>query len=344
MFEPKLDQSTLVLEPTILTSLDIAAPDDAVAPARRYDMKVVDEIADSAAREAPMFVRLATISAVVFPPFALVAVMILAWNSYFGWLDLTMMGVMYLLTGLGITVGYHRLYTHKSFATRGAVAAFFAVCGSMASQGPVIWWSAIHRKHHQHSDQHGDPHSPHAGCAPGIIGTLKGFVYAHMGWLFADLRADMRRFVPDLLADKTTVRINELFPVIVLAGLIIPAIIGGLITMTWMGALLGFLWGGVVRMFLLHHVTWSVNSVCHIWGTREYASGDESRNNPIFGILALGEGWHNNHHAFPASARHGLKWWQFDMSWVLIRSLERVGLAKKVRLPGVDRLESRRVK
>ena len=181
MFEPKLDQSTLVLEPTILTSLDIAAPEDAVAPARRYDMKVVDEIADSAAREAPMFVRLATISAVVFPPFALVAVMILAWNSYFGWLDLTMMGVMYLLTGLGITVGYHRLYTHKSFATRGAVAAFFAVCGSMAAQGPVIWWSAIHRKHHQHSDQHGDPHSPHAGCAPGIIGTLKGFVYAHMG-------------------------------------------------------------------------------------------------------------------------------------------------------------------
>ena len=153
----------------------------------------------------------------------------------------------------------------------------------------------------------------------------------------------MKRYVPDLLGDKTTLRISNAFPLLVLAGFAIPALIGGLVTMTWMGALLGFLWGGVVRMLLLHHVTWSVNSVCHIWGAKEYNSGDESRNNPVMGILAFGEGWHNNHHAFPASARHGLRWWQFDMSWVVIRSLERFGLAKKVRLPGAERLATKKV-
>jgi stearoyl-CoA desaturase (delta-9 desaturase) len=174
-----------------------------------------------------------------------------------------------------------------------------------------------------------------------VRGAVKGFLHAHMGWLFEDLRADMKRYVPDLLADRTTVRINQLFPLWVALGLLIPAAIGGLVTMTWMGAFLGFLWGGIVRICVLHHVTWSINSVCHIWGSRDYASGDESRNNPIFGILAFGEGWHNNHHAFPASARHGLKWWQFDSSWVIIRTLEKLGLASKVRLPAPDRLAAK---
>jgi stearoyl-CoA desaturase (delta-9 desaturase) len=164
-----------------------------------------------------------------------------------------------------------------------------------------------------------------------------------MGWLFADLCADMKRYVPDLLAEKTTVRINSLFPLWVALGLVIPAVIGGLVTMTWMGAFLGFLWGGIVRLCVLHHVTWSVNSVCHIWGKQEYASGDQSRNNAVMGILAFGEGWHNNHHAFPASARHGLKWWQFDSSWVVIRTLEKLGLAKKVRVPSADRLDARKI-
>jgi stearoyl-CoA desaturase (delta-9 desaturase) len=297
--------------------------------------------AEAALRQPPLAVRLATATAVVVPPLALVGTMILAWGGYFGWLYVGLLAGMYIVSGLGITIGYHRLYTHKSFATRGPVAVLFAIFGGMATQGPVIWWCATHRKHHQHSDHEHDPHSPHAGHAPGIRGAVRGFLHAHMGWLFSDLRADMKRYVPDLLADRTTVRINRLFPLWVALGLAIPAAIGGLVTMTWMGALLGFLWGGIVRICLLHHVTWSINSVCHIWGSRDYASGDESRNNPIFGILAFGEGWHNNHHAFPASARHGLKWWQFDSSWLVIRTLEKLGLASKIRLPAPDRLAAK---
>jgi stearoyl-CoA desaturase (delta-9 desaturase) len=167
-------------------------------------------------------------------------------------------------------------------------------------------------------------------------------MHAHIGWLFSSTGDSNYRYVPDLLADKTIMRVNNLFPVWVALGLAIPAIIGGLVTMSWTGAALGFLWGGLVRMFLLHHSTWSINSICHVWGWRDYRSGDESRNNPVMGILSFGEGWHNNHHAFPSSARHGLKWWQFDASWVIIRSLQIVGLASKVRLPTKERMDARR--
>ena len=330
--------SAAAIESTILAALDVS---DSAAPAQRHES--VRAGFDAPAQRAPVWVRVATMSAVVLPPFAVIAVMLLAWGGWFHWIDLALLVGMYLVTGLGVTIGYHRLYTHKSFATRGPIAAFLAICGSMSAQGPVVWWAATHRKHHQHSDHEHDPHSPHAGRAPGALGAIGGFLHAHMGWLFYDLTPDMKRYVPDLLADRTVMRIHRAFPLLVILGLAIPAIIGGLVTMSWMGALLGFLWGGVVRMFMLHHVTWSVNSVCHIWGAKEYHSGDESRNNPVMGILALGEGWHNNHHAFPASARHGLKWWQFDLSWVIIRTLERVGLAKKVRLPAEDRLAARRV-
>ena len=334
--------SNQVLSEQVLSALDIvvAGETEQVTPARRHEPHDVE---DSASQLAPLHVRLATFAAVALPPFALVGVMLLAWGGWFHWIDLALLGGMYVLTGLGVTIGYHRLYTHKSFATRGPIAAFFGICGSMAVQGPLIWWCATHRKHHQHSDDILDPHSPHAGRAPGMVGFAKGFLHSHVGWLFADITPEMKRYVPDLLGDKTTLRISNAFPLLVLAGFAIPALIGGLVTMTWMGALLGFLWGGVVRMLLLHHVTWSVNSVCHIWGAKEYNSGDESRNNPVMGILAFGEGWHNNHHAFPASARHGLRWWQFDMSWVVIRSLERFGLAKKVRLPGAERLATKKV-
>ncbi len=336
-------QPALDLPNSILVDLDIANDSDAYKPAERYHDQVGTAHVDGARERPPLAARIATICAVVFPPMALVAVMVLAWGGWFSYLDLALLGVMYTATALGVTVGYHRLYTHKSFATRGPIAAFFAICGSMSAQGPVIWWSAVHRQHHQYSDQEHDPHSPHAGYGDGLWNSIRGAIHAHMGWLFEDVDANMQRYVPDLLADKTTVRIHKAFPFLVLFGLLLPGVVAGLITMTWMGALLGFLWGGVVRMFLLHHVTWSINSVCHIWGAREYASNDESRNNPIFGLLAFGEGWHNNHHAFPASARHGLKWWQLDMSWLIIRSLELVGLAKKVRLPSPDRLNTRRL-
>ena len=293
------------------------------------------------AQRVGRFTRIATAAAVILPPFAVVATMVLAWGGLFHMTDLVLLVTMYVLTAGGITVGYHRLYTHKSFVARGPVAVFFAILGGMALQGPVIWWCATHRCHHQHFDHDHDPHSPHAGRAPGIAGAVRGFLHAHMGWLFGPLEPDAKRYVPDLLADRTTVLLNKLFPLWAALGFIIPAVVGGLVTMSWMGAFTGFLWGGLVRLFLVHHVTWSVNSVCHIWGRQDYHSGDQSRNNAIMGILALGEGWHNNHHAFPASARHGLKWWQFDASWVTIRTLERLGLASKVRLPAPDRLERR---
>ncbi len=328
---------------TILHELDIAVESDEAKPAERYEDPADHAPTNVELLRPVLAVRVFTMIAVIAPPFALVAVMVLAWGGWFNLVDVVLLGAFYVITALGVTVGYHRLFTHKSFAARRPVAAFFAFCGSMSAQGPVIWWSAVHRSHHQHSDKELDPHSPHAGRAKGFIGLVQGFLHAHMGWLFSDIRSDLERYVPDLLADRMIVRINNAFPFIVLFGLLLPGVIGGLYTMTWMGALLGFLWGGIVRMCVLHHVTWSINSVCHIWGSREYASGDHSRNNPIFGILAFGEGWHNNHHAFPASARHGLKWWQIDGSWIVIRSLELLGLAKKVRLPAPERLATRRL-
>ncbi len=332
----------LALDDSILQTLDIASDGDAVRPAERCH-EPQSTGTEHVELLRPLYAtRVFTMLAVTVPPLAVVGVMLLAWGGWMTSVDLALLGSMYVLTALGVTIGFHRLYTHKSFATRGPIAAFFAICGSMSAQGPVIWWAAVHRAHHQHSDREQDPHSPHAGRAAGWIGSVRGFLHAHAGWLFADVRADLRRYVPDLLADATAVRINNAFPYIVVAGILLPGIVGGLITASWMGALLGTLWGGVVRIFVLHHVTWSINSVCHVWGAREYASGDHSRNNPIFGILAFGEGWHNNHHAFPASARHGLRWWQLDMSWLIIRSLERIGLAKKVRLPSPERLAARR--
>ena len=331
-----------ILRPALGAASSVAAPpltftDDAHADVAlgASDMHPAETV------RASRLARFGTLAAVIVPPLALVATMALAWGGWFGWVDLALMVGMYVITGLGVTIGYHRLVTHRSFRAKRPIELFFAICGSMAAQGPILWWAATHRRHHQHSDHEHDPHSPHAGQEPGLMGRVSGFLHAHIGWLFADLRADADRYIPDLTADRGLERISALFPLWVLLGLALPAAIGGLVTMSWMGVLLGFLWGGLVRMLLLHHVTWSVNSVCHLWGARDYRSGDESRNNPVMGVLALGEGWHNNHHAFPASARHGLKWWQFDLSWVVIRTLEKLGLAEKVRVPSADRLAAR---
>ena len=208
----------------------------------------------------------------------------------------------------------------------------------MAVEGPVIEWVATHRKHHQHSDSEHDPHSPHIhGETLGSV--LRGAIHAHIGWfILARVRSrdharelrdeDARRYARDLESDPVVRWVDRMFPLFVLLSLMIPAVAGGLVTMTWTGALLGFLWGGLVRIFLVHHVTWSINSVCHIWGTRPFRTHDESRNNAILGVLALGEGWHNNHHAFPASARHGLKWWQLDTSYLIILAMSKLRLAR----------------
>ena len=289
-------------------------------------------------------VKALTLLAVIVPPLGLAVAIWFAWGGWFTVTDMVLLVVGYMLTAMGITIGYHRYYTHRSFEASAPVAWTFSVLGTMAVQGPLLWWVTTHRRHHQHSDEHDDPHSPHAGREAGFVGWLSGFAHAHVGWLFSrGNHTSVRRYAPDVAADPRAQLISRLFPLWVLLGFVLPALIGWAIDGGWRGALLGFLWGGLIRMAAVHHATWSVNSVCHIWGWQTYRSGDHSRNNPVMGILAMGEGWHNNHHAFPASARHGLEWWQFDISWIVIRSMSAVGLVDSIRLPGAQRMSEKRI-
>lgn len=281
---------------------------------------------------APLAVRVVTFFAITIPLLGVVAAPFFLWGWGLGWTDLGLLLGMYVLTALGITVGFHRLFVHHSFETYTWVKFVWAVLGSMAVQGPLLKWVALHRRHHQHSDTPDDPHSPqHEGR--GIVGLLRGFWHAHIGWFFQADPPDLDRYVKDLSASTSLRVASKLFPLWVLLGLLIPAAMGGVITLSWAGVWTGLIWGGLVRVFLVHHVTWSVNSACHLWGMRPYRSNDESRNNVLFGILALGEGWHNTHHAFPTSARHGLRWWQFDASYWVIRTLAMLGLAWNLKLP-----------
>jgi stearoyl-CoA desaturase (delta-9 desaturase) len=274
----------------------------------------------------------ANLVGVIGPFLGLVVAGVLAWGRGLSWVDLGLLLGMYVLTGLGITVGYHRLFTHGAFETNAVVQFILAALGSMAVEGPLLEWVAQHRRHHQHSDTPDDPHSPHHQ-GRGFLGLLRGLWHAHLGWAFKAQPVNLSRYVKDLRQSRLLRGVSALFPVWVVVSLLLPAALGGLLTQTWAGALLGLLWGGLVRIFLVHHVTWSVNSVCHLWGRRPFATDDQSKNNFLFGILALGEGWHNNHYAFPTSARHGLRWWQIDVSYYCIRGLALVGLAWEVRLP-----------
>lgn len=283
---------------------------------------------------------------VVIPFIGLAAAIVLLWGIAFDWTYLLILAGMYLVTAVGITVGYHRLFTHASFETPAVIRYLLAAAGSMAVQGPVIHWCAEHRRHHQHSDTQEDPHSPHMAShgswGEGLFATLRGAFHSHVGWLFAKPSENLDKYTRDLRRDPAVVLADREFIVWVVMGLVIPAVVGGLITMSATGMLLGFLWGGLVRVLLVHHVTWSVNSICHLWGTRPFESHDESRNNPIVGFLAFGEGWHNNHHAFPTSARHGLRWWEFDLAYVMVRAMQTVGLARRVRVPDKVRLAEKR--
>jgi len=302
------------------------------------------EHADGPLPRPGLLARVITLLAILLPLAGFVAAMVLLWGTGFSWLYLGLLAGGYLLTAVGITVGFHRLFTHKAFEAHPVVKVTLAVLGSMAVQGPVIAWAATHRSHHQHSDHEDDPHSPH-NHGEGVRAMLKGLLHAHCGWLFTNSAArDYTRYVPDLLTDNTLRFISRMFPLWVVLGLLIPAAIAFAVTGTWYGAFLGFLWGGLARVFLVHHVTWSVNSICHTWGTQAFTSHDHSRNNPIVGVLAMGEGWHNNHHAFPASARHGLRWWEFDASYLLIRVLAAFRLASNIRLPAPERMQAKRKK
>jgi stearoyl-CoA desaturase (delta-9 desaturase) len=270
-----------------------------------------------------------TLIAVVVPWIGFLSAAVLAWNRILGPTDLVLFFVMYLIAGFGVTGGYHRLFTHRSFACPSWVRFLFGVAGSMAVQGPLFFWVATHRRHHQYSDNDGDPHSP-CQHGEGVGGMLKGFWHAHLGWMFHGADAMAVRSLPDLSRDKTARVIHRGFVIWALVGVVLPAVLGGLITWSWFGALTGFLWGGLARIFVAHHATWSVNSICHMWGARAFETRDGSRNNPAVAIVSLGEGWHNNHHAYPQSARHGLRWFQFDPTWILIWTLSRVRLAWNV--------------
>ncbi len=271
--------------------------------------------------------------AVALPFVAFIAAIVLLWNSAVSATDLGILAVMYVLTGLGVTVGFHRLLTHRSFAVPKPLEYTFAILGSMAVQGPVMSWVADHRKHHAHADEEGDPHSPHVGHGDGFSGVMRGLWHAHTGWLFSTQgRASARQYAKDLYEDRGMRTINRQFPLIVVLSLLIPALAGWAITGTWMGALTGYLWGGLVRIFLVHHITWSVNSVCHFLGTRRFETEDHSTNVAWLSLPSFGESWHHNHHAFPRSANHGLRRWEtlLDPSALLIAGLEKVGLARNV--------------
>jgi stearoyl-CoA desaturase (delta-9 desaturase) len=261
-------------------------------------------------------------------PFLLLAVAAWqVWNEALHWRDLAILAVVYVFTGLGITVGFHRLLTHRSFKTSRVLRGIFAALGSAAIEGPVISWVADHRKHHTFSDEQGDPHSPHVGHGGGWRGTLRGLFHAHMGWLFIHTeRGAKRRFARDLIDDPVISFVDRTFLLWAVVGLALPFVLGYVIGGTLVAGLTALLWGGAVRVFLLHHFTYSINSVCHVFGRRQFPTDDESRNVFWLALPTFGEAWHNNHHAFPTSAFHGLRRWQLDPSSAVISTLERLGL------------------
>ncbi|MFZ0324055.1 MAG: fatty acid desaturase [Actinomycetes bacterium] len=278
---------------------------------------------------------------IVVPFLALLVAIPAAWGGFLGWTDLVLLVLTYTLTAIGITVGFHRHFTHGSFKARRPLRLTLAVLGSYAVEGPLDRWVADHRRHHAFSDKVGDPHSPwRFGERPRDV--LRGLFYAHMGWLFDIEQSPRDKYVPDLLADPGLTRISRAFPALVAGSLLIPTVLGGLLTWSWWGALTAFFWAGLVRIALVHHVTWSINSVCHVMGNHPYRSRDRSGNVWWLAIPSLGESWHNLHHADPTCARHGVDKGQIDISARTIRWFEQLGWAYDVRWPKTDRLAARR--
>ena len=274
--------------------------------------------------------RNANIAAVIVPFLGVIAGAVLLWNHFLGPRDLAIFAVMYLLSAFGVTVGFHRLLTHRAFQTHRWLRYTLAVLGSLSLQGAVIDWVADHRKHHTFTDEDGDPHSPHAGAGAGLRGMLSGLWHAHVGWLFETHgQASSKRYAPDLVSDPVMRRINRGFPLLALASLLLPFLAGLALSGGSLldGGLSALLWGGLVRIFLVHHVTWSINSICHFFGRRRFDTDDHSTNVFWLALPSLGEAWHHNHHAFPRSAFHGLRWYEFDPTGWLILGLERAGLA-----------------
>jgi len=285
--------------------------------------------------------RTANLAGVVLPFIGTLVAIVMLWNRAVDLTDLILLVVMYMITAVGITVGFHRLLTHRAFASYPWVERTFAVLGSLSVQGSVMDWVADHRKHHAHTDREGDPHSPHIGHGSG----LSGLWHAHVGWLMETQgQADWKKYAAELYEDPAMRRIGRWFPQLALLSLLVPAAAGwALHDFTAAGALRGLVWGGLVRIFFVHHVTWSVNSVCHFFGTRRFDIDDHSTNVGWLAVLSLGESWHHNHHAFPRSAYHGLRWFEIDVSGLIIAGMQKVGLAWNVVRISPERQQARAV-
>jgi stearoyl-CoA desaturase (delta-9 desaturase) len=279
---------------------------------------------------------------IAVPFVAIVAAVPVAWGGWLDWTDVVIAVFMYFLTGHGITVGYHRLFTHKAFKPNRAVKVYLAITGSMAIQGPVVRWVADHRKHHKFSDREGDPHSPWR-YGTSIRALTRGFLHAHMMWLFDTEQTPQRKYAPDLMKDTDVVRVSRLFWLWVAVSLALPAVLGGLLTWSWQGAVTAFFWGSLVRVGMLHHVTWSINSICHTIGDRPFVSRDKSANVWWLAIPSMGESWHNLHHADPTCARHGVMRGQLDSSARVIWLMEKLGWVSDVRWPVRERIRARLV-
>jgi stearoyl-CoA desaturase (delta-9 desaturase) len=280
---------------------------------------------------------------VVVPFLAVLAAVPLAWTAgWLGWSDVAIFAVCYVVAGLGVTVGFHRYFTHGSFKARRPLRIALAVAGSLSLEMGIIDWVATHRRHHKYSDAEGDPHSPWR-FGNDWKALTKGLLFAHVGWLFSSERTNRQRYAPDLMADKDIRRVHDGFSWLVAASMLVPPMVGGLVTWSWLGALTAFFWGSLVRVALLHHVTWSINSVCHVFGAEQFSTRDKSRNVWWLAIPSFGESWHNLHHADPTCARHGALRGQLDPSARVIRWFERLGWAYDVRWPNQSRLAAKRV-
>lgn len=260
----------------------------------------------------------------------------------FGITEFVLLFSMWLVTGLGVTVGYHRLFTHRTFKAVPWVAGLLAILGSMAGQGGVVSWVALHRRHHEYSDREGDPHSPNL-AGGGFLGAVRGLAHSHFLWMRRHEYPNVVHYAPDLIKDRDLVRIARLYYYWVALGLLIPTVIGGLVSLSWTGAVSGLLWGGLVRIFVLEHIVWAINSFLHMFGTRPYESRENSHNGGIFALATLGESWHNNHHAFPESPSFGLNWYRLDPGFWLIELLAVCGLARDLKVPSADRIAAKRI-
>jgi stearoyl-CoA desaturase (delta-9 desaturase) len=319
-------------------------------PTAGYIQPETDDEAAAAAGAKPVFEggkvkgeQTALYLFVIVPFLAFLAAIPVAWGGWLSWTDVILFVAFYIPSGLGITVGYHRLFTHGSFKAKPWLRAVMAICGALAIEGPLTRWVADHRRHHAYSDREGDPHSPWR-YGRGVTNLTKGLWWAHIGWMFDEFHSNREKYVPDLLADKKIMRIDRLFGLWVAVSLLLPGILGGLITWSWQGALSAFFWAGLVRVFLLHHVTWSINSICHAIGARPFAARDKSTNFWPLAVLSFGESYHNMHHADPTAARHGVLRGQIDESARVIWFFEKCGWAWDVRWPKPERLAKLRAK